>query len=313
MASTDAIWADAVDAARRAPSTHNTQPWIFRRTREGLELVADATRGLAIVDPQFRELVISGGAALHHLRVALAAAGHLVAVETLPDDTHEPVVARLRLAGEKAPAPETVRMAEAIPARHTDRGAYAAEHVAAEPLDHLRTFAADEGAVLTVVVDPGARAALGELVEQADRAQASQPAMLRELVSWLRFAGRHRHDGLPLSMALEGPRHRAAREEQLVAAGPVLAVLSTHNDEPADWLAAGQALSAVLLGATSRGLSSSFFDAPIEEPSLRDRVTEAAGAPGAAQLLLRLGHGQGGPPSPRRDVDELLQERRPRP
>lgn len=55
----DDVWRAAVDAARRAPSTHNTQPWTFRRTNDGLELVADATRALSAVDPEGRELIIS--------------------------------------------------------------------------------------------------------------------------------------------------------------------------------------------------------------------------------------------------------------
>jgi nitroreductase len=302
----DALWRDAIDAARHAPSSHNTQPWIFRRTADGVELLADAARALDVVDPDFRELVISCGAALHHLRVALAARGHGVFVEALPGDTDEPVVARLRLGGRPRRGDEVARMHDAIARRHTDRGRYVAERQPAEPFDHLRTFAADEGAHLTVVDDAERRRALARLVEQADRAQASDLAVLRELVAWLRVPGRHHDDGLPANIALESPARRARREEELVAAGPVLALLTTSHDEPADWLAAGQALSAVLLGATARGLSSSFFDAPIEDPSLRSAVGDAGGVSGVPQLLLRFGHGDGAAASPRRSVDDIL-------
>jgi nitroreductase len=101
----DTIWAEAIEDARFAPSSHNTQPWTFRRTARGLELVADGTRALSAVDPGFRELVISGGAVLHHLRAALGARGHHAALQLLPEDTDEPVLARLRMergAGETA-------------------------------------------------------------------------------------------------------------------------------------------------------------------------------------------------------------------
>ena len=44
-----------------APSGHNTQPWLFRLSGDKVELYADRTRGLAVVDPEDRALVISCG------------------------------------------------------------------------------------------------------------------------------------------------------------------------------------------------------------------------------------------------------------
>src|SRR3712207_1323163 len=52
----------AVGYAIRAPSSHNTQPWRFRITDGAVELFADRTRALAVVDPHDRELTISCGA-----------------------------------------------------------------------------------------------------------------------------------------------------------------------------------------------------------------------------------------------------------
>lgn len=301
----DEIWTAAVEDARWAPSSHNTQPWAFRRIASGLELIADSTRSLPEVDPVFRELVISGGTALHHLRVALRARGYDVAMETLPDDTDDPVLARIWLRGEKVPGRQDTELLAAIRARHTDRGPYVAETLPAAPLDELRTLAADEGARLTVVTEPTRRAELGRLVEAGDRSQVRWP-VLREAVAWTRLPGRHRHDGLPFSLTIAAGRDRPRRERELVEAGPALAVISTRTDEPRDWLAAGRALSAVALGATARGLSVSFFDAPVEEPQLRGEVAAVAGVDGIAQLLLRLGHGEGGSASPRRALEDIL-------
>ncbi|HEX8385847.1 MAG TPA: nitroreductase family protein, partial [Rubricoccaceae bacterium] len=52
-----------------APSARNTQPWRFHVAGNTLELWADRTRGLPVVDPAGRELTISCGAALYHLRL----------------------------------------------------------------------------------------------------------------------------------------------------------------------------------------------------------------------------------------------------
>jgi len=45
-----------VNYAVLAPSTHNTQPWLFKVGGEKLELYADRTRSLAVADPEDREL-----------------------------------------------------------------------------------------------------------------------------------------------------------------------------------------------------------------------------------------------------------------
>ncbi|MET7426337.1 hypothetical protein [Dactylosporangium sp. NPDC005555] len=78
----------ATFAALNAPSVQQTQPWRWRVGRDRLELFADWDRQLADVDPDGRLPLISCGAALHHARVALAAAavGHGdVAVHLTPD------------------------------------------------------------------------------------------------------------------------------------------------------------------------------------------------------------------------------------
>ena len=71
--------------ATRAPSIHNSQPWLWRMGPHGLELHADPTRRLPRTDPVGRDQVISCGAALHHLLVALAANGQGARVHRLPD------------------------------------------------------------------------------------------------------------------------------------------------------------------------------------------------------------------------------------
>ncbi|MDF3051341.1 MAG: nitroreductase, partial [Pseudonocardia sp.] len=65
----------ALELACRAPSVHNTQPWRWRLGDDTVALFADQRRRLWATDRDARDLILSCGAALHHLRVALAAAG----------------------------------------------------------------------------------------------------------------------------------------------------------------------------------------------------------------------------------------------
>jgi len=58
-----------IGRAVRAPSSHNTQPWYFRLSAPAIDLCADRTRALPVSDPDDREMLISCGAALLHLRI----------------------------------------------------------------------------------------------------------------------------------------------------------------------------------------------------------------------------------------------------
>ena len=60
-----------VEAAVAAPSIHNSQPWRFRIRDGGIDVFADWDRQLRVIDPSGRELLISIGAAVFNLRVAM--------------------------------------------------------------------------------------------------------------------------------------------------------------------------------------------------------------------------------------------------
>src|SRR5690349_13978120 len=90
---------ELVKSAVLAPSSHNSQPWIFHipLTCAFIELYADRTRALPVVDPTDRELTMSCGAALLNLRIAARHAGFTDLVAPLPDPDDRDLLARLRL------------------------------------------------------------------------------------------------------------------------------------------------------------------------------------------------------------------------
>jgi hypothetical protein len=97
-----------------------------------------------------------------------------------------------------------------------------------------------------------------------------------------------------------------SRRKGHLASAPVLALISTDDDTPGSWIAAGQAMQRLLLVATSAGVSASFLNPAIEVPTLRPKLAGVFNARGLPQVLLRLGHGYLPAPEARRPVREVL-------
>jgi hypothetical protein len=286
--------------ANRAPSVHNSQPWRWRIEPSSIHLFADPERALPATDPEGRDLRLSCGAALHHLRVALLAAGLASTVHRLPDPAQPMHLAAVEVRPGR-PSPEDLALARAIENRRSDRRKFSSWPVPKEMLTRLVRSAADEGATFEVLDRGSDRYAVARLVEHAAVEQALTPEMASETASWT-GRGRGAREGVPAVNVPAEPggaipvREFAGGEQpqsvlgRYESDGTVLALLSTPADGPVDQVRAGEALSAVLLGATHFGLATDPISQPLEVPATRAEL-QASVLSGAAspQVLLRLG------------------------
>ncbi|WP_214404356.1 Acg family FMN-binding oxidoreductase [Pseudonocardia lacus] len=327
----------ALELAVRAPSVHNTQPWRWRIRPGAVELHADRFRHLAATDPDRRDLQLSCGAALHHLRAAFAGTDVACDVDLLPDPENRFHLATVRpVAG--APEPALRRMAPWITRRRTDRRRMSRRPAPPELLDALVARAGTEGARLVPVVEPGKRAVLLAALAEAATLQRTHPGYAAELQRWT-----HRptaaQDGVPaanvsappigtsaalvqrqfgpagLSRAPARPGHHPDVDD-----GAVFLVLLTVGDSTVERVRAGQATSAVLLTATGMGLATTPFSQAVEVHASRLRLRrDVLGVADQPQLVIRVGWPAAGaaplPDVPRRPLSAVLVEpdtRRPR-
>ena len=307
-----------------APSSHNTQPWLFRVAADCVEILADRTRCLPVVDPHDRALVISCGAALEHLVVALRRFGYLSDIEPIPDPADHDCLARLRLGGRAEPDKRDRALFEAIRERRTNRHVFADRSLPEALINDCQAAAERAGARLTAITDAARRRRIAELVAEGDRLQFAGPRFRRELAAWVHSRRAASRDGMsgsgfgmPDSLSPLGALvirtfdlggGVAAKDQQIAAGSPALAVLSTPDDTPKDWLVAGQALSRVLLTATAAGVSAAYLNQPIEVESLRPQLVDYSldSTMGTPQLLFRLGYGPAIEPAVRRPVDDVI-------
>jgi hypothetical protein len=314
----------AAQAALRAPSIFNTQPWQWRLDGNTLELYADRDRQLTTTDPYARFLMLSCGASLHHARVALAASGWRVVVDRFPDH-HEPdLLARIRL-DEPAPATaEDLAQYSAITARRTDRRPFGDEPVADDRIRSLVAAARREGARLHDV-RPNQMPMLAIAVASAQATEKSDPAFRSELLRWTNRP-QWSLDGVPQST---GVAHVARRvpvrdfatppnEGMMVEPGgdhgARYLIVYGPGDEPSDWLVAGEAVSAVLLTAVNLGLSVAPISDVIEVERPRSLIRGLLPKSGQPYLIVRCGQSVDGAPiaeTPRRGATEAIRGPRP--
>ena len=333
MAGMQEVLQEAVAAASRAPSVHNTQPWRFRVGDDRIECFADFTRQLPVLDPTRRQLYVSCGAALHHLAVALRAVGYDSEIQLAADDDNPPppgeagpVATVMVTPGAPASAGD-VALAAAINERHTQREPFADRKVEHRTLAELRRVAETQGTWLAILDSREDQITLAVLLSHADQAELSNPDYQRELQNWRR--SEPSTDGIP-NTALPGGggvRHSEVIVRDFDAGGPdaaapaldpdappppderpALVILGTDADTPTQWIHAGQGLSALLLAATTQGLRASMLGQVIDLPATRAQLRAELRLIGEPQMVLRIGYGPAAPATPRRPLTEILSQ-----
>jgi hypothetical protein len=280
----------AAARAALAPSIHNTQPWRFILAGGVLELHADRSRQLNMLDPASRQLQISCGCALFNARVALAAAGYASAVRHFPDPTRSTLLAQLSVT-DLPPDPELGGLDSVVELRHTNRRPFAEHQVPAAVVEELLRAASAEDANLLPIQDE--RLAAAVLAQRAVGLNHADPAYRAELRAWSTDDS-VRPDDL-------------AAEPQSVPRQCLL-LLWTATDNPFAWLRAGEALQRALLELTRHGYVAELMSEVAEMPPIRAMLRRELGLTGAPHLLLRVGRAPATPASRRRRLVEVLVE-----
>ncbi len=317
------IPADQVDylvtTAGRAPSVHNTQPWQFRVSAAKIDLFADPPRKLRL-DPIGREMLLSCGAALFGLRLAIRSLGYHPEVKLLPDPSQLRLLASVSLHPGPPMTDAERAMLAAVSHRHTHRGPFTGGALPTRLAVALQQDALAEGAALAFVRKQIELSRLADVVRRGSAAADLDPAARDEIRRWTRPPGSLARDGVPARAFCAGeyedPKRLRQRDFDLgrgIGTAPTgesdeiaTALLLTFGDRRGNWLAAGQALQRILLHAASDSVYASIYTQPLEWISFRTLVSKSLSLPGTPQVLLQLGRSDPDEPTSRRPTNQLL-------
>lgn len=314
---------NAVLLACRAPSVHNSQPWRWVAENNRLHLFVDRRHLVPATDHSGRQAILSCGAALDHLCVAMLAAQWQTNVARFPNPNNPDHLASIEFSHVDHVTPAQRSRALAILQRRTDRLPFD------EPVPWhlfesvLRSQVNPDIAILDVLSDEQ-RPQLVQASQLSAALRRDDASYHAELDWWTApFA---MAEGVPpAALASDTERRRVGvgrdfpvrihqnRRPEVKADCAKVVVLSTPGDTRADVLRCGEVLSTVLLECTMARVATCPLTHLIESPESRDVIRDLIGGRGEPQVLIRIGTAPAMEelpiPTPRRALHTVLEIR----
>lgn len=249
-----------------APSTLNSQPWLFRVSGSSIFLYVDRTRALAAVDPIGRGLIMSCGAAQYNLTRALMAFGYEFHVSLFPDMAEPDLLSRI----------DIIRR---------------------------RPVEVDRGVISAIKNRRMVRSGFDSPVKENGLLSSISAAVSTQMGSLTRMTGQQvdtltRGEGLSTTTEQRFPFFGKQGEEVSIA------VLATRGDRIASWLRAGLSMEAGLLRASELNIGVATVSIDALRPhvtqvlELRDKSYP--------QVLMRFGYSEPPQPTERRSVVDVM-------
>ena len=266
-----------VDAARRAPSGGNVQPWRFEAIGDEINFFMVPER-TSKMDVSFRGTYVGIGAALFNARVKAAALGTLGSVKLFPEGRPSHHVATMKLGTSRDVGIED--LSAFIESRSTNRRMSQPTSIDPAMVNLLERSVEREGGRLQFITDRTRIDAGAQILAAADRLRYLLPEVHEELLSELRWPGRDALDeGLDVRTLEMDPGGYAAlellgrpdvmahlaqwraggvlgmRTQAAIMMSSGLAVISVPHADPTWYVRGGAAMERFWLSGEQLGLS----------------------------------------------------------
>lgn len=318
-----------IEQAIKAPSGHNTQPWLFHINENSIEIHPDFSKTLKVVDASHRELFISLGCAAENLCIAAQSKGYTYGIEI----SNEGIITIQLISQVNEGVTSTNKnlnsLLEQINKRQNNRSVYNGQTIKNTILKETISINQEQNIQLhywkngTSEFDQ-----LLRLILKGNEIQMSDPLFKTELKSWMRFNKRHEkktNDGL--SYAVFGapnlpkwisrsiistcltPGIQNKSDRKKINSSSHLILFTIKEDTPKTWIAAGRILERFLLNTTQHDIATAFMNQPCEIASLSEQIQKEVLKENGEEipiLLLRVGYAQPMPYSPRKKVSEVI-------
>ena len=321
-----------LDAINRAPSAHNTQPWLVRFGDNSLELFLNEKRMISAIDPENIEALHAVGAVLENIILTLNHLNMKVDYSIANELSFNKAIVKVQWHESKEVSGDSLYLQ--IPLRRTARDAYINELVAPQTLNELRGICQPQ-CELKFLTKQEELNSIRSLVTEATLTQFEDKEVASELYEWLRFSRRKKEwfrDGLNaecmawsgfdtfMSKVLLKPKVLSLLSKIKLSSilfgnnklhspfAPVISLLVLKNHSIQNRVEAGRSLQRIWLKASEQGLVTHPISAAVDVEHTRGLVKDLfeVNRETPHVILFRLGRTQKITRSHRLPVDFLL-------
>ena len=305
--------------AVKAPSGHNTQPWLFEVQDHKIIISPNDAKALPAVDADNRELFISLGCATENLCLAASALQYNASAQV---DSVGNITVYLKKSADITPSP----LYKQIEKRQTNRAKYNGTPISADIIANLLKTQSDDNKIFAWAKGTAEFTKLSEFVLQGNQLQLNDPAFKKELLSWIRFNKTHAdatNDGLSyavmgapnlpkfitkviVTLALNPKSQNKADLTKIHSSSHLLLLTSKENDVAA-WVATGRVLQRLFLTLSQHNIAAAYLNQPCENQGLNKQMQAQLPIDEQyPQMLLRIGYADPMPYSKRRAIAEVI-------
>lgn len=312
-----------VESAIKAPSGHNTQPWKFEKTQDGIIIHPDFRRALPVVDADNHALYISLGCALENLVIAASNKGYK-SIVNYPVNPNGSITIKLVQSDAKNHSEDD--LSNFIKSRQVNRSKYTDKIVNDSDLEILRKCFNHDGISVILLNGKENFEKVIPLIIEGNNLQFQNKQFIDELTRWFRYSKSEAEKskdglwtaamGLPNMGRLIGnlvmknfvsAKSEAKRINDILNHTAGIAIFISEYNDVTSWINVGRSFQRFGLTATKLGISHAHLNMPCEEISVRQKLAKVLDLGNKHPLLLiRYGYAEKMPYSFRRSIDDVM-------
>lgn len=307
-----------------APSTHNSQPWLFKITDTSCFIYYNSKIKLPESDLKSRNLYISFGCLIENLVIASEYFGVFDKVTYFPSKEKN-LITRVDFKNIKKAKVNTKlnNKMYGLVNRITHRGVWAEKSIKDSTVESIKSLNNFKDLNIFTITDKSKIAKLADLTATGLKMAYKRPAFRQEMSKWINNNFSKRVEGIPgyalrmnkigswiftkvVSPINVGPI-LAILNKKSVGSSPLVCVITAKTDSKVNWLNTGRLAQRVMVELNSEDVKTSIYVASVEIGSLYKEVQKVIGTNDIPQFLFSGGymnHRQ--PPTPRHPIESKI-------
>ena len=293
--------------ATRAPSTHNSQPWLFKLDLPNILISYDPKLLLPQADTEGRDLYISMGCMIENLSITARHFGFEAKIEIALDEIANSVARVTFLEKNDASNPLNEQLFKTIPSRVNARGVFEKDPVPAalkQKLTDLSKDFASQNISVSLTDEKEKITKIAQITERAMHFAYANKNFRKEMSHWMNSNLSNKKEGLP-GYSLKMPlvvsmiipmlirfcnigKFLGKLNLKSLSSAPMLLVIDGPNTKNT-WIAVGRLAERLMLMIQSEKFQTSIYVGSIEMGELYKEVQSILGSSDRPQFIFATG------------------------